>query len=610
MVGDRYRILEVLKSRAQTATYLAIDSRAGGSRVVLRELPVPDLGPRNDLQVLFAWFEEERKLLGRVQHPSMARLRDFHFLDGWLYLVTEYVEGQTLEAELTQTIQQTGQPLPAEELVYQILDVLELLDNLHALDPPMLHRDIKPANLVREAGTGSIRLVGIGLARPGETATAQAAGGYSPLEQIHGKAEPRSDLYALGATLSQLLTGEPPIPLGILPVLDLNPKVDPELAALVDRACAFTPEKRFQSAREMGEALNDWLERRGTFLPTNLSSAELVAPEPAPEPEPEDSSPWVGLPPLGPVSEPVAASPGPAPAAPPRPALEAPRRFAPAPPAQWKPRPRPPVFPKRTEAMRHQVVPPRPTAAPRTVVSSGGWQALEHQATRDPARAAAETTYEGEYAWLAEPPAAPPQSAPAPAPPPVEEDDEEELWSGGVPQTEDESVSRASVARPESQAPREAASPGARGGQVLPSSGPPASSQPHASSQPPAGRTPASNRPPAGSQPPASSRPPASSQASSSSQRPAGSPPPAQGRPPADRPTPRPTERAEKLPERNAPVTSPPAPAPSTEPTSRHVILKWVLFLVALGSIVLGGYFAGRHFGAGHGQPPQVEQGE
>ncbi len=531
-MGDRYRILQVLKTRAQTATYLCSDTRSGGSKVVLRELPVPDLGPSsNDLQVLFAWFEEERKLLQRVQHPSMARLRDFHFLDGWLYIVTEYVEGQTLEVELSEY----GQPLPAEELVYQVLDVLELLDNLHSLNPPMLHRDIKPANLVREAGTGTIRLVGIGLARPGETATAQAAGGYSPLEQIHGHAEPRSDLYALGATLSQLLTGEPPIPLGIPPVLDLNPNADPELAALVDRACAFTPEKRFQTAREMGEALNGWLERRGTFLPTNLTS-ELVSTHPG-----EELAPWGKLPPLGPMPEPEPApEPVPAPAA----AVKAyePRRFEPAAPTQWKPRPRPPVFPKQATAIRHQVVPPRPTGGSPGRIP-GSWQALEHQSGRDPGKPP-EPGFKGEFAWLAEPEK--PKAAVAPPAPAVEADEEEE-WTGGVPSTEDEVPSKPWTP-PTSKS----------------------SGHPSGGTKNPLPKTAAAPPPPPRPPVPAT-RPPAPAPATPAKAPEAPRPKPASGRSGAH---------------------------PAYEERARGIspVLAWILFLIALAAVVGGGYFAGRYF--------------
>ncbi len=323
---------------------------------------MPEL-PSTELMEILAWFEEEKELLTRVQHPSLARLRDFHFLNGLAYIVTDFVEGVTLEQELAES----GQPLPAEELIYQILDILELLDEMHGLEPPILHGDIKPANLIRDAATGTVRLVGYGLARPGPRLpmTAQKAGGYSPLELTQGRADARSDLYSLGATLSQLLSGEPPVPLGIPPLQDLNPEAEEELARLIDRACAFLPEKRFQSAREMGEALQSWLERKGTFLPTALTMVEPIEPaaveaisEPVPETGPVEPVPWGGLPPLAPAA--------PLPVAPVRP-------FTPSPPAEgrspaegqprWVPRPRPPVFPQRTEGMRHQVVPPRPSAA-------------------------------------------------------------------------------------------------------------------------------------------------------------------------------------------------------------------------------------------------------
>ncbi len=376
VVGDRYRILRPLHSRKNGSTYLAEDCRLGGSHCVLRECAVPEL-PSSELMEILAWFEEEKRLLTRVQHPSLARLRDFHYLNGLAYIVTDFVEGVTLEQELAECMAASSQPVPAEELIYQILDVLEVLDEMHGLEPPILHGDIKPANLIRDATTGSVRLVGYGLARPGPRPpmTAQAAGGYSPLELTQGRADARSDLYSLGATLSQLLSGEPPVPLGIPPLLDLYPEAEEELASLIDRACAFLPEKRFQSAREMGEALQSWLERKGTFLPTALSVVELSEPvaeelasesvlEPGPlEPGPIEPVPWGGLPPLAPA-EPRTVAPA--------------RPFTPSPPAEgrspaagpprWVARPRPPVFPKRTEGVRHQVVPPRLSGAsfPRT----------------------------------------------------------------------------------------------------------------------------------------------------------------------------------------------------------------------------------------------------
>lgn len=536
-MGDRYLILRPLHSRTSGSTYLAEDCRLGGSQCVLRECAVPEL-PSSELMEILAWFEEEKKLLTRVQHPSLARLRDFHFLNGLAYIVTDFVEGVTLEQELAAS----GQPLPAEELIYQTLDILELLDEMHGLQPPILHGDIKPANLIRDAATGTVRLVGYGLARPGPRPpmTAQVAGGYSPLELTQGRADARSDIYSLGATLSQLLSGEPPVPLGIPPLHDLNPEAEEELAGLVDRACAFLPEKRFQSAREMGEALQSWLERKGTFLPTALTMVELLEPvaveavsEPLPATEPAEPVPWGGLPPLAPAA--------PLPVAPVRP-------FTPSPPAEgrspaegrprWVPRPRPPVFPKSNEGVRHQVVPPRPTAAsfPRS-----------RPVPAVPVSSSDEIPV----------PIALKQAPPAP-PPPVAapEEPEEGLLGVPLPNTEDEEgpppASPRAPVRPE-KADTPARAPTAEKRPL-----------PAAPEKPSSGQRPA----PSGIEKPSSEKQPAPSK---------GPRPPAS----ASASTPAPARKA--------------APEPEDEEPAPRPLRRMILLLILLLLVLVAGYQAGRY---------------
>ncbi|MCE7868764.1 serine/threonine protein kinase [bacterium CPR1] len=554
VVGDRYRILRPLHSRKNGSTYLAEDCRLGGSHCVLRECAVPEL-PSSELMEILAWFEEEKRLLTRVQHPSLARLRDFHYLNGLAYIVTDFVEGVTLEQELAECMAASSQPVPAEELIYQILDVLEVLDEMHGLEPPILHGDIKPANLIRDATTGSVRLVGYGLARPGPRPpmTAQAAGGYSPLELTQGRADARSDLYSLGATLSQLLSGEPPVPLGIPPLLDLYPEAEEELASLIDRACAFLPEKRFQSAREMGEALQSWLERKGTFLPTALSVVELSEPvaeelasesvlEPGPlEPGPIEPVPWGGLPPLAPA-EPRTVAPA--------------RPFTPSPPAEgrspaagpprWVARPRPPVFPKRTEGVRHQVVPPRLSGAsfPRT-----------RSVPAVPVSSSDEIPVPIALKQTPSPPAAP------------EGPDEEVLGGVPLPSTEDEESPPPPP--PRAAQPEKATKP-AQGGASESSGRRPAPSSPEKSSsgkpaavpeKPSPGKLPA----PSAEKRPSSEKQPASSRES---------------RTPA--PTPTPIHKAVS----SAPEVEEPAPRPM-----RRLILLLILLLLVL----VAGYQAGRY---------------
>ncbi|GMU54155.1 MAG: hypothetical protein AMXMBFR33_33010 [Candidatus Xenobia bacterium] len=566
VVGDRYRILRPLHSRKSGSTYLAEDCRLGGSQCVLRECSVPEL-PSSELMEILAWFEEEKKLLTRVQHPSLARLRDFHYLNGLAYIVTDFVEGVTLEQELAECVAASGQPMPAEELIYQILDVLEVLDEMHGLEPPILHGDIKPANLIRDASTGSVRLVGYGLARPGPRPpmTAQAAGGYSPLELTQGRADARSDLYSLGATLSQLLSGEPPVPLGIPPLHDLYPEAEEELASLVDRACAFLPEKRFQSAREMGEALQSWLERKGTFLPTALSVVELVEPvpvttvasEPVPESEPAEPVPWGGLPPLAPAA--------PMPVAPVRP-------FTPSPPAEgrspaegpprWVPRPRPPVFPKRSEGVRHQVVPPRLSGAsfprsrpvPAMPVSSSDEIPVPIALKQTPAAAA---------------PAGP---------------DEEVLGGVPLPNTEDEESPP--PVRPEkpAQAPESEKRPTPSSSERPAVSGP---EKPRSSGPQPAASGP--EKPSSGPQPavsgPEKPRPAGSEKPSSGKQQPSKGP-----RPPASF---------------RAPAQS--APEPDEDEAPRP-LRRTLLLLILLLLVLVAGYQAGRYT-TQHDEPPAATPG-
>jgi eukaryotic-like serine/threonine-protein kinase len=158
-------------------------------------------------------FERESRLLANLRHPALPKVLD-HFGEGpGLFLVMEFIPGD----DLGRMLEQGRTFAPAEVLRWadQLLDALEYL---HGLDPPVLHRDIKPANL-KHISPGQIVLLDFGLAkgsagqmtRTGSQSVLAYSPNYSPLEQMQGAGtDERSDLYSLGATLYHLLTGVKP----------------------------------------------------------------------------------------------------------------------------------------------------------------------------------------------------------------------------------------------------------------------------------------------------------------------------------------------------------------------------------------------------------------
>src|ERR671938_677610 len=149
----------------------------------------------------------------------------------------------------------------------------DVLDYLHKRPKPIIYRDLKPANLMIDGNTGRVMLIDFGIARwvaPQEKGvTAVGTMGYAPPELFSGKAEPRTDIYSLGATMFHLLTGSDPQDNPLL-IFDfsknptprqLNPAISSEMERILMRAVEYKPEGRFRSAAEMRDALAGHLER-------------------------------------------------------------------------------------------------------------------------------------------------------------------------------------------------------------------------------------------------------------------------------------------------------------------------------------------------------------
>jgi serine/threonine protein kinase len=263
LLQGRYRIRALLAQGGMGAVYQATDERLGNT-VALKQTLMSD--PR-----LRAAFEREARLLAGLHHPALPVVSDHFTEDGGQFLVMQYIPGD----DLASMLRQRGGPFPPAEALPWAEQLLDALDFLHTRAPPIVHRDVKPQNLKLNA-RGDLFLLDFGLAKgdpAGATAASPSLYGYTPqyasLEQIQGSGtNARSDLYSVGASLYELLTGTAPPdalaraaasirgePDPLRPAHELNPQLPAALSALLGQALTLNPAMRPASAASMRAAL-------------------------------------------------------------------------------------------------------------------------------------------------------------------------------------------------------------------------------------------------------------------------------------------------------------------------------------------------------------------
>jgi serine/threonine protein kinase len=231
MKGGTYRVVRPLSKGGMGAIYLVEDLDAFGRQRVLKEmLDYVDPADYADqsayqqaVQKAHARFEEEARTLAALSHRGIPDIIAYFSENNRNYIIMEYVEGADLEKRLTHEEQGQvvpGQPYPAADVIRYGVQLCRVLEYLAALPRPVVHQDIKPANLILDRA-GDVRLVDFGTAKarmavlPGGKVGLQKSSvygtvGYAPPEQYQGKSEPRSDVYALAATMYHLLTDDDP----------------------------------------------------------------------------------------------------------------------------------------------------------------------------------------------------------------------------------------------------------------------------------------------------------------------------------------------------------------------------------------------------------------
>ncbi|OQY99750.1 MAG: hypothetical protein B6D41_00780 [Chloroflexi bacterium UTCFX4] len=252
VLDQRYPIVRLISVGGMGAVYLALDQRLGNQEVVIKEM-LDKKNPQERQQAI-EWFEREASLLSRLQSNHIPRVSN-HFSEcNRHYLVMDFVKGTNLEQVLNQ---QQRQALQEEMVLNWALQLCDVLIYLHEYQPAVIFRDLKPANVMLQPD-GQLKLIDFGIARhfqATQPGTILGTPGYAPLEQYQGLAEPRSDVYALGATLHELMTGRAPIPFNFPPIRTLNPRASVQMESAIAAAVGHLVQDRPSSVREFKELL-------------------------------------------------------------------------------------------------------------------------------------------------------------------------------------------------------------------------------------------------------------------------------------------------------------------------------------------------------------------
>lgn len=263
VLQGKYRITRLLGRGGFGAVYQAAHTGLGGAVYAIKEsFPDPYATPAQ-LQAASDQFRLEASILAKLNHSALPKVMDFFTEGNRDYLVMEYVEGETLEERLARN----GGSLPEAQVLVWADELCDVLTYLHTRQPmPVIHRDVKPSN-VKIMPDGRLRLFDFGIAKhlAAGVGTASAARAvsppYSPMEQYGGGTDARSDIYALGVTLYELLTAHLPPDApdrasnALVPPQNINPGLSPEFQAVILRAMAEKPSGRFQSTLEVKQAL-------------------------------------------------------------------------------------------------------------------------------------------------------------------------------------------------------------------------------------------------------------------------------------------------------------------------------------------------------------------
>ncbi|MDY4112437.1 MAG: serine/threonine-protein kinase [Roseburia sp.] len=254
VIADKYEILKEIGHGGMSTVYLAMDKRLNKQWAVKE---IRKQGKDVNDEVCVNSLLAEANLMKQLDHPALPRIVDIIDNGVTMYVVMDYIEGESLD----KVLQEYG-PQPEEMVIDWASQLCDALGYLHTRKPPIIYRDMKPANVMLKP-EGNIKIIDFGIAReykPQNLSDTTTLGtpGYAPPEQYNGQTSPRSDIYALGMTMHHLLTGVDPRNRGpYVPVRRVNPSLSEGIEAIIDKCVQPAEENRYQSCEELLYDLSD-----------------------------------------------------------------------------------------------------------------------------------------------------------------------------------------------------------------------------------------------------------------------------------------------------------------------------------------------------------------
>lgn len=255
ILQSRYKITKLIGQGGMGAIYLADDTRFSNRVCVIKEM-LDHFTDEEQRAIATSNFLREADMLSSMHHEGIPEVYDRFSEGNRHYLVMEYIQGIDLE----QKLEQASEPFDEKSVLNWAIQICDILSYLHNQKPPIIYRDMKPANIILTK-SGKIYMVDFGIARffnPIKKGTMVGTQGYAPPEQYRGLMEPRSDIFALGATMHHLLTSRDPQeepPFSFPKVRQLNNKISQSTEKLIEKSLEKDAGDRYESAEDMIKAI-------------------------------------------------------------------------------------------------------------------------------------------------------------------------------------------------------------------------------------------------------------------------------------------------------------------------------------------------------------------